>query len=71
MKAFCIMDGSDVMETYATREEAEEALRTDDLGINEYRRIKEREISDQEYFDLLAEKAEIEDIFRESEDGGR
>jgi hypothetical protein len=71
MKAFCIMDGSGVMKTYATREEAEEALHTDDLGVNEYRRIKEREISDQEYFDLLAEKAEIEDIFRESEDGGR
>jgi hypothetical protein len=71
MKAFRIMDGSAMMETYATRGEAEEALRTDDLAVNEYRHIKEYEISDREYFDLLAEKAEIEDIFRESEDGGQ
>jgi hypothetical protein len=62
MKAYSIMDGSDVMETYLSREEAEEALRSHDLGDNEYRRIKEREISDQEYFELLAEKAEIEDL---------
>lgn len=61
MKAYSIMDGSDVMETYPTREEAEEVLRADAIE-NDERHIKEREISDQEYFQLLSEKAEIGDF---------
>ena len=63
-RVYSIAD-EDILETYLTRERAEEVMRQDALGSDEWRHIEERFVSEEEYSEPLAEETDCEFRFKD------